>query len=333
MKLYKVFFITLILCWLFTGCGGNPEAEGDNAYANGKYKRAINHYLEVKKSQPENTKINEKIALAHMQQGLKLYKRTKNIKTFTGNFEMGLNFVPEENTGSPEFKQEYSQILFHLACAYYKAKPSNEIQREQYFTKTLDNLDEAIMLDQNNTRADSMLFAIKTANFQKMYNKGIKFYEQAKKEKTNDDLYLSAERYLNRAVSFDPESEEAIKSLKLVRTKTLRILDTDKDFPFGVAAMQRKSKFLLIDFAGVNILTDKITFDPAKLKLIDEDDNEYLYNKEQTEKYDNGITKPVPLEPRKQINGILYFPVAKSVKLKCLVYEMDDGVKIRKYFP
>lgn len=322
-----VFFIAFLL-----RCGGDPIAEGDKAYAEGNFNGALKAYFEAKKAQPDNQIIQEKIALAYTQRGLDLYKKTKNLNTFIGNYEKALNYVPEDMT-SEAFKKEYSQLLFKLAQAYYSTKPENPIQEEQYFTKTLDYLDEALLLDAQNAVADSMLKAIRDANFQKMFDKGETFFIQAQKEKKNPELYLSAEFYINRAVSFDPTDEKAQKYLKQVREKTLKILDLKKDIPLAVANMKRTAAHTLLDITVFNNMGADVQFDPKKLKIIDIDNNEYEPDVKETDKYDRAFTKVVKMEPRKQVDGNVAFAVGKSVQLLCLQYELENGTLSKKYFP
>ncbi|MEJ2545884.1 MAG: hypothetical protein P8Y99_17620, partial [Calditrichaceae bacterium] len=323
--------IVLFIAFLLR-CGGDPIAEGDKAYAEENYNGALKAYFEAKKAQPDNQVIDEKIALAYTQRGLDLYKKTKNLNTFTGNHEKAIKYVPEKTT-SESFKKEYSHLLLKLAQAYYSTKAENPIQEEQYFTKTLDYLNEALLLDDQNTVADSMLSAIREANFQKMFDKGESFFVQAQKEKKNLGLYLSAEFYINRAVSFNPMDEKAQELLKQIRQKTIKILDLKKDIPLAVANMKRTSTHTLLDITAFNNMGVDVTFDPAKLKIIDTDNNEYGIDVKETDKYDRALTSAVKLEPRKQVDGNVAFAVGKSVELLYLEYKLDDETVSKKYFP
>jgi len=323
-----LFFLTLF----FLRCGGNPEADGDEASAKGNYKQAVSHYMKVKKSTPKNTNIDEKIALSYMKHGHQLFERRKNIKAFSGNFENAQRFIPAEGA-SDSFNKEYSKMLYELASAYYQSKPSNEIQKEQYFNKTLNYLDEALLIDMDNVRADSLLAMIKTENYQKMFDKGMRFYKQAKKERNNGDLFLSAEHYFKRAVLFDPENEEARKYLSRVRKETMSIPDYNMDFAFVIAAMQYKGKFLYIDFTGFNNLGEKFTFNPKKLAVIDADENEYLLDIEETDKLKKGLLETKTLKARERVDGEMAFLIGKNKKLAYLQYEMSSGKILKKYLP
>lgn len=330
---YLIAFLSIILLISFLWrCGGDPIAEGDQAYADGNFNGALKSYFEAKKAQPENTIIQEKIALAYTRRGLSLFEKTKNINTFIGNHEKALKYVPETES-SAEFKTEYSQLLLKLAQAYNSTKAENPIQEEQYFTKTIDYLNEALLLDDQNTVADSMLSALREANFQKMFDKGETFFTQAQKEKTNSELFLSAEFYINRAVSFNPMDEKAQKYLKRVREKTIKIIDLKKDIPLAIANMKRTSTHTLLDITAFNNIGETIQFDPANLKIIDLDNNEYSIDTKETDKYDRALSAPVDMEPRKQVDGNVAFNVGKSKQLLCLQYELEDGTLSKKYFP
>lgn len=330
---YLAAFLSIVLLITFLWrCGGDPIAEGDQAYAAGNFNGALKSYFEAKKAQPDNVLIQEKIALAYTQRGLSLFEKTKNINTFIGNHEKALKYIPETET-SAEFKTEYSQLLLKLAQAYNTTKAENPIQEEQYFTKTLNYLDEALLLDDQNIVADSMLTALREANFQKMFDKGETFFTQAKKEKTNAELFLSAEFYINRAVSFNPMDEKAQKYLKQVREKTLKIIDLKKDIPFAIANMKRTSTHTLLDITVFNNMGTAIQFDPTKLKIIDVDNNEYSIDNKETDKYDRALVTAVNMEPRKQVDGNIVFSVGKSKQLLCLQYELEDGTVSKKYFP
>ncbi len=321
----------LIISALLIQCGGNPEQDGDQAFAQKKFNQALSYYLQAKKADFQNQKINEKIALSYMHKGQQLFAKTHNVESFSGNFEKGENFIPETET-SPEFDAQYSAMLHELAKAYRQAKPANEIQKEQYFSKTLDLLDRALTFNPDNGDAEKTLADIKNENFKQTYEKGMRFLKQAKREK-NPDLYLTAERYLKRAVFFNPDDEKALKSLKSVRKKTLAVLDMNGDFPFAIADRQYKDGRFLLAFTALNNGGETLTFDPLKLMLVTADEQEIALDVAYTEKFDNGLTKTVILEPRKQIDGTLAFAVKKSRRIISLNYPLSEEKQVRKYFP
>ncbi len=332
MRISLILLVSLLFTSLSLNCGGNPEAQGDDAYADGNYEQALAKFMEVKKSRPDDAKISEKIALSYMKKGLKLYQSRKNIDAFAANFEKGQDAIAKIETGD-DFKKEYSKLLTQIALAYNSSEPKNDIQRESYFNKTLQYLEDALINDIDNSEADAALSKIKAANFQKTFDRGSQFLEQAKKEKNNSDLFLSAERSLSRAVSFDPNNAEAQAKLSEVRRKTLSIINMEMDFPLAIADYKFIPGFLLIDMTGINNSGQKMTFDPARLRVVDLDENEYRFDKKQTENYEQGLTEAVPLDPRKRVEGPIAFAIPGGTKIKSLEYELENGKAIKKYFP
>ncbi len=328
-----IIFFALSSLILFSQCGKSPEAEGDDAYAKGKYNQALTHYLKVKKEQPDNAKINEKIALTYMQRGLVLYKLRKNIDAFQLNYEKSQEFLPD--TLSENFKKEYSKLLYELALAYHNAVPKNDIQKEKYFTLTLDYLQKALEYDPANTQADSKLNEIKIANYQKYFDKGKDFYLQARKNKRNPTLYLSAEAYLLQAIRLNPESEEAQKLLKKVRQKSMAILDISEELPLALAITGQKwiSGNLALSVTVFNNTVDPYTVDPQRFTLYDKTGKTYKFASEPTAEFSKGLVEPTAIDAKKDGNFVLAFQVPKGLALDKLIYETEDGYTIGKYFP
>jgi tetratricopeptide (TPR) repeat protein len=330
---YLTAFLALILLLLFLfRCGGDPITNGDKAFQDGKYNEALKFYSDAQKEKPDDQSLKEKIALTYAKKGESLYNRSKNLNSFVGNMEKAGNFITDENQ-SETFKKEYSKVLFTLAEAYHKSKAENPIQEEQFFTKTLDYLDQALLYDYENEKADSLMASIRKTNFQKMFEKGVQFFKQAQKEKNNGDLYLSAELYMNRAVSFDPQNKEAEQYLKKIRQQTLKILDLNKDFPIAIIAMKRTASHLLIDFSGLNNLGKAFEFDPSKLVVVDMDNNEYFFDPAETEKYDRALSKPVTVDNRKQVEGNIAFKIPKSINTQFIRYDLGESKTSKKYLP
>lgn len=330
MRFLSYVFLLVFSLSIFISCGGDPLAEGDKAYAQGNYSQALNFYMEAKKAQADSPKISEKIALTYMQRGLKFYKKRKNLESFVRNFDMGEERIPQET--SDNFNKEYSKLLYELAMAYHNTPPANEIQKEQYFSKTLENLDNALLYNEENVEAGKALQDIRSANFQKTFDKGLGFFKQAKKER-NPDLYMAAERYLKRAVSFSPENKEARKYLSKIRKKTLAIVNMEEILPIAVADYKYSGKYILIAFSAINNSAEPFNFTPQNIKLVDADDNVYSVDTEHSAKFDDGLVKTMLIQPRKQLDGTLAFPIAKKVKISHIKYVLEDGREILKYFP
>ncbi len=321
--------ITILLSAFLLRCGGNPEAEGDQSFANGKYAQAISYYLEVKKNKADNPQLDEKIALSYMNKGFDLYQKRHNIQAFAGNFEKGQDFIPEET--SETFNKQYSVLLHKLAHAYYTTKPTNEIQKEQYFARTLELLDDALTFDETNAAAEKELSQIKSSNFKQTFKRGEHFYQQAQKEK-NPDLYLTAEHYLERAVDFAPDNKDARKILQKVRKKTIAILNMDSDFPIAVPDKKYQKGFWMIAFTAMNNGSETIVFDPQKVTILDANEQVFQPDPEFTAKLDDGLVKAVSLKPRKQLDGSLAFKTQKAVKIKSIQYDLGNDKIVKKNF-
>ncbi len=331
MRYFTKFFMVLLPLIFLISCGGNPLENGDKAYAEGKYKEAIGFYKEAQKASPDDVTLLEKIALSYMQQGFDLFKRRKNIKSFEGNYNKAMGLL-EEDIQTPELTKDYSNLLYELANAYNSTKPKNDIQKKLYLNKTLEYLEVAVEFDEANQKASELLAQVKADNFQGMFNKGLGYYNRAKKTKVSDD-YLLAEFYLAKAASFNPEDKEAEKYLKLTRKKTLSIPDFDTVFPLAIAGIQQKGKFTTIDFTVFNYTNETSTINPENFKLIDKDGTSYSFDSEQTDKFEGGLTKSIEVKTAKRLDAILSFPASKSVSLDYFSYDDGKGNIVKKYLP
>jgi hypothetical protein len=335
MKTLKILISFAILCALVmvsVHCGSDPAVEGDKAFESANYNIAIKHFLEARKSNPsEKQTYDEKIALSYMLRGKSLYDRSHNIKSFSGNFEKSLEYIPENP--SDYFEKEYSKILFALGNGYQQAIPENEIQKEEYLNKSIQYLEESIYNDENNTSADSLLEKIKVDNFQKMLNKGKDFYTKAGKTK-NGDHYITAEYYFQRASYFDIYNDEAKKMLSKTRAKTLSILNNREDFAMAVADMNRQSKSLILDLTIKNYATSPVTIDIQNFELADLDGNTYPLDKNMMEtKFKGKSLKNQELAELKFADGIIVFSIPSKVKIDYLGYRLNEDETVKKYFP
>ncbi len=327
---FKILLLAL-LSYLFICCSGNPEAEGDKLYRQGQYNQALTYYFKAKELQPSNPVIQEKIVLTYLNRGAALYRKTDNIETFIGNFDKAQNLFPDTTTSS-SFDKAYSELLYEYALAFHRSEPTNEIQKRRYFNNSIDYLQEAIAYDPENQAADSLLSAIKKANFQRMFDKGMAYYDQARKDRHNR-LYLDAEYYLSRAVSFDPASDEARKSLKRVREKTLSIADLTRSVAIAVTGKKYSGNHFLIEFALINNMHDPIDFNPENVILVDIEENTYQYDPEKTSQFKDGLSESSSLKYQEKIQGAMAFEISRAKLLKLIRYQREDGTTAEKYFP
>jgi tetratricopeptide (TPR) repeat protein len=335
MKTAKILLSVVMLCSLMLfliQCGSDPAVEGEKAFESANYNLAIKHFLEARKSNPaEKQTYEEKIALSYMLKGKTLYERNRNVKSFSGNFEKSLEHIPD--APSDFFKKEYSKILFALGQGYQKAKPENEIQKEEYLNKSIQYLEDALYNDENNASADSLLEKIKRDNFQKMLNKGEDFYTKAGKT-NNGDHYITAEYYFQRASYFDIYNDDAKKMLSKTRKKTLSVLNNREDFAMAVADMNRLSKSLILDLTIKNYATSPVKIILDNFELVDLDGKSYSLDKTMMgTKFKGKTLKDQELAELKFADGIIVFAIPKRVKIDYLGYRLNEDETVKKYFP
>ncbi|MCB0283868.1 MAG: DUF4352 domain-containing protein [Calditrichae bacterium] len=324
--------LLLVTSFFLIQCGGSKLEEGDANFNKGEYTQALNNYLAYKKANPDDRSVNPKIALAYMNHGKELFAKTKNIDTFSGNFEKAEKFLDNGFT-LPEHQKAYSELLFALASAYKQAKPQNEIQKEQYFNNTLDYLNLALDNDADNYKADSLLSQIYQENFQKMFDNGMEFYKRAQKEKNNPDLFLSAEKYLTKAVKFNPGNKEAEDYLSKTRKQTLGILKSNFPFSFCIPDFKQTKNTLFVDLTGQNFSNEKFTFSFDNLELKSLKGNIYKVNPAKTAELKVALQDGQIIEPRKRIDGQLIFDIDPDVKIEAIIYNISPSEHVIKYFP
>jgi hypothetical protein len=335
MKTSKMMILLILFsgfAFLFFHCGSDPAVEGRNAFEAGDYGLAIKYYLEAKKANPDAQQAyDEKIAISYMKHGEKLYEFKQNVKTFSGNFEKSHEYIPAQP--SAEFKTEYSKMLCSLAKAYIAAKPENDIQKEEYLNNSIQYLEDASFNDENNKEAGDLLARIKADNFQKMLNKGNDFYSKAGKTK-NNDYYITAEYYFERAADFDIYNQEASAMLSKTRAKTLSILNNREDFAIAIADMNRQPAHLILDLSIKNYATAPVAVDLKKFGIVDKDGNSYAVDpKMMNEKFKDNQLKNQNLAELKLVDGIIVFSIPNKAQIDYLSYQVDEAKTVKKYFP
>jgi tetratricopeptide (TPR) repeat protein len=322
--------IVLLFALLNMYCGSNPASEAEKAFQSGNYGLALKLFLTAKAKNPQDRSIAEKIALAYMYRGQELYQKSNNIKSFSGNYDKALAYVPDNP--SEEFKKTYSKLLLALAQGYLNSKPQNDIEREDFMNKAIAYMEDAIYNDQYNTSAESLLTVIKTENFQKMLDKGKDLYAQGKKQ-SNYDLYFSAEYYFKKACEFDIHNDEAKKLLSQVRKETLTVPNIKDDLALAIIEIKYLEGDLVLDITLRNHLADPVMVDLNNFLLTDMEGNTYsldrpfMDSKMSGHQFKSGNVKPGDTP------GILAFKVPSGKKVEYLSYKMSNGQLTKKYFP
>jgi hypothetical protein len=213
------------------------------------------------------------------------------------------------------------------------ARPENEIQKEEYLNKTLNYLEDALVNDENNSNASELLDKIKSDNFQKMLNKGKDFYSKAGRTK-NNDYYINAEYYFQRAAYFDIHNKDAEKMLSKTRKKTLSILNNRDDLAMAVADMSRQSQNLILDLTIKNYATSPITLDVKNFEIVDVNGNSYKINEQMmNEKFKDKKLKNQKLAELKLAEGYIVFSIPKKAKIDYMGYQLSEEETAKKYFP
>jgi hypothetical protein len=321
----------LLVLVLFSACGSDPIAEGEKAFQAEQYLQAAKFFNEAKKKDPTNTLMDEKIALCYMRHGESLYNKAKNIKALSGNFEKGVQFIPEKT--SDEFKKEYSRLLFILGEAYNNTKPENDIQKSEYLENTLNYLDQALYEDENNKAAEDLLQAVQETNFEKMFTKGQELFDKAQSTK-NDNLYLTSEYYLNRANKFAPEDDRVSKLLSQVRAKSISVPNISGEMGFAIADYDRQPNSMIVFAYLQNYISNPTTIDPKNFELMDFDGNTYPLDPDMMAKMDQTkLLRTKTIKEMEVAEGIIAFKVPKNIKLEYIGYLLDSGKTVKKYFP
>ena len=330
MKNLSTLILTAFLLTLIQ-CGGSKIEEGDAFYADGDYTRAVNSYLEHKKSDAQAPGLDNKIALAYFNKGNQLYNKSRNIKSFAGNYEKAQENLAESSL-TAEQKAEYSTLLYNLAIAYRNSRPNNDIEEEQFFNNTLDYLQLAVNIDPQNTSADSMISHIYTENFQEMYEKGVNAYTRAKKVKDNIDHYLRAEHYFEKAVQFNSSDEDAQKYLSNTRKETLGILENIQPFSFCVPNYKIEKNTCYIAVAARNYSNDPMALDLKALTLNTTDGKVINVDLKKTAELEKALSETT-LKPFDLVEGQVVYSLEPNTDIEYIAYNVDEEKTVKKYFP
>jgi hypothetical protein len=332
MKFFKIFFYTLLAVFAILNlyCGSNPGEEAEKAFQSGNYSMALKLYLEAKVKNPQDQSLNEKIALTFMYRGQELYQKSNNIKSFSGNYDKAVTYIPE-NPGE-EFKKSYSKMLLSLAQGYLDSKPQNDIEKEDFLNKAISHLEDAMYHDETNTGAESLLTKVKSDNFQKMLDQGKELFRQAEKQKNNDH-YFTAEYYFKKANEFDIYNPEAKNLLSKTRERTITLINVKDDLAIAIGDYANKAGELIIVVVLRNHMTEPVSIDVNNFVLADIEGNTYALDKNTMDsKYASTKMKSGNMASGDR-EGWLVYKVPANIKLEYLGYKLDNGQVLKKYFP
>jgi hypothetical protein len=320
---------------LLMNCG-SPDyvSEAEKAMENANYNESIKLWEKAKGQENYDISNDQQLALAYMLKGQELNKKTRNVKSFVGNFEIGQSYIPEET--SVEFKQQYSQILFTIGEAYNIAKPKNEIEKEDFFSKAVNRLKESLAQDSTNTEAESLLNEIKQSKFQGLIDKGKESYKKGVKT-GNVNLYFTAEYYLKQAMEFESANKEILDYLRKVESKTLSVLNFRDGLALAVLKQEYQKDDLVMYVVVKNYLKEKVDLKTSNFILVDKNGGSHsIYPKgmKVQELFGGKILADTTLAPSQpEIDGLLVFNLPEKPSLSYLSYQIKRNKETRKYFP
>jgi len=331
--MYKRSLILLMISFLIMQCGKDLNKEGEKAFAEGNYTQAIKFLTDAQLEDSANHDYDETIFWAYLYRGEELFRKTRNVKAFGGNFEQAIKYYPKNTT--KEFKRKYSQMLLSLANAYVSTRPSDETEREFFFENAVDKVKLAIEVDSTNSAADSMLAKLKDDHFQNLVDKGKSLYKKAGRN-GNADLYFTAEYYFKEAQKFEPENSEIQNYLSKITKMTLPVLNYREGVSLAVAGFDRERKAILMTLSIKNYTAKPLSLNLQNFKLVDSDGNRYSVNEDEMKKHEllgeTCITNMTLNSENPDATGLIAFDAPKDVNIAYVYYQINGNNSARKYF-
>jgi hypothetical protein len=331
MKLFGLILISLLI-FLLINCGGNKSVDAEQAFLKGDYTTAIEAYLQVRQQDSSSQRINERLALAYMYRGQDLYKKTMNLSSFARNFEEGVKYIPAEP--SAEFKRVYSQILFQIGNGYYKGRPANAIEKEEFLTKANSLMHQALEMDSTNVDAQNVLDEIKLNNYQKTIDNAKSIFDRA--QKRNDiNLYFEAETNIRKAQSMGGTTADMRRMLSQIHAKTLGVLNYEDGLALAVLKSEYSVGKVIFTLAVRNYLAYPVTLSYGNFVLADYRGSLYNVDQEIMARDFNisGIKQTTLDRQNAYLDGFLVFAIPDSVHLDYIGYRINSGRISKKYFP
>jgi len=333
MKINRPLLLTLTVFTL-QNCSENIIEKGKKAFIEKNYNEAINLLTSPEIELQKRTKyVNEITVLAFMYRGQELYNKTKNIKSFTGNYQSGKKYLPDSTTN--QFDQEYSKLLTSLAEAYSKTKAENDIEQDKFNKNSIEIVNLAIHYDSLNTSAHELHDELKNRNFLDLLNKAKSYYSKA--QKLNDpDLYFAAESFLNDASEYDPDHEEVRSLRRKIKKSTLGILNFNDGVALAVTDQLYDKEKLVMLLAVKNYKNKSVSVSPEKIELADIKGNTYEPDTEEMkvrELFGQKIIKSKNLNNSDPYTeGIIAFDVPKNIIISYIALKENGKEISRKYF-
>ncbi|MBN2709858.1 MAG: hypothetical protein JXR46_12500 [Calditrichaceae bacterium] len=333
MKKFLFFSLILSILLIIAGCEKSDQEKGIEAFQADQYLDAINYLY--KSYQIDSIQFNqhEILALAFLYRGNELYGKTKNVKSFQGNIDEAKKFI--RSNASDSLMSEYRKSLILLAQAYRVAKPKSDLERENFFSRALDNLNECLAIDSTDTEALRVMEEIKIDNFQALLDKANSAYERA--GRTRDySLYNTAEYYVKQAAQMDSKHPDVRNLISKIRMRTVNILDPREGLSFAIYKELYEKKFYILLTGIKNYWNRPVKINVDNFELMDVAGNKYTIDKRELEGrriFGHPSITDTTLTPGNPfIEAELVFGVPEKVYLKQLIYHINDSDVKVKYF-
>lgn len=319
---------------ILQNCSNNIFEQGENAFISKNYNRAIKLLTSPQADEQIRTDhVNEIIVLSYMYRGRGLYTKTKNVKSFSGNYKSALKYLPKMT--SDNFKSKYSVLLTSLAKAYAIAKAENTLEQEKFNKNSIEIINMAITYDSLNTSAHEFHVKLKNRNFSSLFKKAKTYYAKAKKY-DNVDMYFSAQAFLNDAAEYDQKNPDIINLRKKIRRSTLGILNFNDGVSLAVTDKLYEKGKLVILLVVKNYESKSILVTSDKIKLIDLKGKTYSPDTEEMrirELFGQKCIKSKKLDQKNPYtDGIVAFDVPKNLPISHIVLRNNGDEISRKYF-
>ena len=333
MKYYQLIILAMS-CVLAQFCSNDIAEQGKEAFLQKNYNDAIKFLTSPEIEEEGSTnQINEIIVLSYMYRGQELYEKTKNVKSFSGNYNSCLKYLPD--SVSNDFKVQYSMLLANLAEAYAKAKADNDFEQDKFNKSSIAIVNLAINYDSTNIIAHELHEKFKEQNFKALLKKANLLYTKAKKL-DDADLYFAAEACINDAAEYDPNNTDVKNLRKQIRRSTLGILNYSDGVALAITdRIYDKGKMVML-LSVKNYKCNPVTITPDKIQLVDFNGKGYPVDKEEMKVrkiFGQNIFESKKLDANNPYaNGIITFDLDKTTPISYIVVK-DNGDEItRKYF-
>ncbi len=329
-KIIILFIMTIIIFH----CGTDFTGEGKVAFNNGNYSEAIKHFTRAQEEDSTNRGNDKMICLAYLYRGEELFKKTRNIQVFSGNFEKAQKYIPIPPDA--EFNKVYSEILLALANAYLIVKPANEEEKDYNFDKAVSTVKQAIEIDSTNAAAESLMVQLKEDHFQGLIDKGENYYKKAGR-RGNADLYFTAEYYLKEALEFESDNKRINNLLYKIIQKTLPVLNYREGVSMAVAGYRSERKATVVNLSIKNYTSNPVNLKLDNFKLVDSEGNQYSVNEDEMKKRElfgeTCIKNTVLNAQSSSATGIVAFDAPQDIKIAYIQYQINGQKYVRKRFP